>query len=155
MNKNNNGCSHECENSKGSGVFHLTKKVDTGVSFLLALRDFNAENTCSLNSIAEKYDMSFYFLQNIARDFKKAGLVGSGRGKAGGYYLMKKPKDILLKNVVEALEGPVALVKCLAVKCKNKNGCCGRGLTCMARDGFKKLNDELNSLLLSKSLKYF
>ena len=57
--------------------------------------------------------------QNIAResiavlmvDLKRAGLVASVRGPAGGYRLTRDASDISIKQIVEALEGSIEVVK--------------------------------------------
>ena len=53
------------------------------------------------------------FLLKIMPSMIKAGIVKSQRGVGGGYYLAKLPEDISLLDVVEAVEGPVRINRCL------------------------------------------
>jgi len=69
---------------------------------------------------------------------KKAGFVKSYRGSNGGYVLAKKPKDISLKDIIEALEGPIEVADCL-----KKKGCLIAS-RCPSVNIWKKLQKELN-----------
>jgi Rrf2 family protein len=51
------------------------------------------------------------FLENILLDLKHAGLVQSQRGAEGGYWLAKAPEQIVLAEVIRAVEGPIANVR--------------------------------------------
>ena len=49
---------------------------------------------------------------NVLKTLAKQGLVTSTRGAHGGYKLAREPEQITLKNVIEAIEGPVMLFQC-------------------------------------------
>lgn len=53
------------------------------------------------------------FLLKIFRLLARAGIVESYRGVSGGYALAKRPEEITLKDVVEAVEGPMRINRCL------------------------------------------
>ena len=118
----------------------FSKKVDYGLFLLITL--LKAENEIvSLRQIAEGNHISFYFLQKIALLLRRAGMIKSGRGKSGGYKLARPPQDITLKEIIEALEGPVSVVRCLP-----PSGCgfsCERENMCSAKSGLKYINDKL------------
>lgn len=63
--------------------------------------------------IANSESIPMRFLLKIMPSLIKAGIVKSQRGVGGGYYLAKDPKDISFLDVVVAIEGKVALNKCL------------------------------------------
>jgi Rrf2 family protein len=63
--------------------------------------------------IAEEENIPIRFLLKILRLLTKQGLVESHRGAGGGYALAKEPSKITLLNVVEAIEGPIAINRCL------------------------------------------
>ena len=54
--------------------------------------------------------MSANFLVQILNDLRRAGLVTSRRGQAGGYLLARAPQDVTLRQVVEAVDP--ALLQC-------------------------------------------
>ncbi|MEM2914875.1 MAG: Rrf2 family transcriptional regulator, partial [Candidatus Bathyarchaeia archaeon] len=62
---------------------------------------------------------------NIFLKLKRAGLVRAVKGPRGGFLLTKDPKQITIGEIIRAMEGPVALVKCLlSVAACKKSGCC-------------------------------
>ena len=135
-----------------SGSLNLTKKADYGL-FLLTVLAKKKLGMKSIKVIADGNNLSFSFLQKIARILQKGGLITAGRGKFGGYRLMKKPEEITLKEILETLEGPIAITPCF-MKTPN-NLCCAHKQFCAIKNGLKKINDEIKNTLLSKTLKHF
>ena len=73
-------------------------------------------------SIARRQGIPARFLEQVLYAMKKAGLVSSLRGAQGGYVLSKKPSELSLAEILEALEGPL-----LSVGGLNGLGSPGRG----------------------------
>ena len=61
--------------------------------------------------IAEAQAIPVNFLENILADLRRAGIVESRRGAAGGYLLARPPEEISLADVIRAVEGPLANVR--------------------------------------------
>ena len=61
-------------------------------------------------SIARRQGIPARFLEQVLHAMKKAGLVSSLRGAQGGYVLSKKPSDLSVAEILEALEGPFLAV---------------------------------------------
>jgi Rrf2 family transcriptional regulator, cysteine metabolism repressor len=57
-------------------------------------------------TIARRQGIPARFLEQVLHAMKKAGLVSSQRGAQGGYVLSKKPSDVSVAEILEALEGP-------------------------------------------------
>jgi len=57
-------------------------------------------------SIAKRQGIPARFLEQVLHAMKKAGLVASQRGAQGGYVLSKKPTELSVAQVLEALDGP-------------------------------------------------
>ena len=57
-------------------------------------------------SIARRQGIPARFLEQVLHAMKKAGLVSSLRGAQGGYVLTKKPSDLSVAEILEALDGP-------------------------------------------------
>jgi Rrf2 family protein len=58
-------------------------------------------------SIARRQGIPARFLEQVLHAMKKAGLVTSLRGAQGGYVLSKKPAELSVAQIIEALEGPL------------------------------------------------
>jgi Rrf2 family protein len=61
--------------------------------------------------IAQAQDIPLNFLENILRDLRRAGIVESRRGQAGGYALARSAEQISIADVIRAVEGPLANVR--------------------------------------------
>jgi Rrf2 family protein len=61
--------------------------------------------------LAQAQEIPLKFLENILLDLKHAGLVQSQRGAEGGYWLSRPPEEIVLAEVIRAVEGPIANVR--------------------------------------------
>jgi len=61
--------------------------------------------------IAQAQDIPLNFLENILRDLRRAGIVESRRGQAGGYALARPADEISIAEVIRAVEGPLANVR--------------------------------------------
>jgi Rrf2 family cysteine metabolism transcriptional repressor len=59
-----------------------------------------------LADIANKHGISDRFLVQILLDLKKAGLVDSARGAAGGYILARSPHDVTLHDILRVVDPP-------------------------------------------------
>lgn len=58
-------------------------------------------------AIARRQGIPARFLEQVLHAMKKAGLVSSQRGAQGGYVLSKKPSELSVAEILEALEGPL------------------------------------------------
>lgn len=86
----------------------LANKTIYGIKALLeiALHNGSEVNTAE---IAGAQKIPAKFLEQIMAILKRNKLVVSSRGRSGGYLLAKKPKDITLYDLVELLDGAIAL----------------------------------------------
>lgn len=73
----------------------------------------NQDRRTSASEISEKTRVTEKFCLKILRKLVSAGLVRSYKGVGGGYELNKKPEEITLKQVIETIEGPIVLSRCL------------------------------------------
>jgi Rrf2 family protein len=73
----------------------------------LALRDDGGPT--SVRDIAERTGLPQPYLEQILLALKGAGLVRSKRGVGGGYVLARPPTEILLSEIISAVDGPITL----------------------------------------------
>ncbi len=73
----------------------------------------------------------------------KGGLVESWRGVNGGYALTRNIDDITAADIIEALEGPVALTACV----DGSDADCGVESLCPMRGGWEKVNRAIRAAL--------
>jgi Rrf2 family iron-sulfur cluster assembly transcriptional regulator len=58
--------------------------------------------------ISERQAIPARYLEQIFQRLRRAGLVLSKRGPGGGYTLARAPEEISLREIIEALEGPLS-----------------------------------------------
>lgn len=105
----------------------LNRATDYALRAVLYLVKRLPEEIVPAQTIAESEEIPMRFLLSIMRSLIQAGIIKSYRGVDGGYSLAKQPQEITLLDVVEAVEGPVWLNRCLldAKYCsKNAAGYC-------------------------------
>jgi len=93
----------------------LSKKTKYGIKALTFLARCEESNPVQISEISKKENISHKFLESILLTLKKAGLLGSKKGKGGGYYLRKHPTEIKMTEVIRVLEGPIAMVPCVSL----------------------------------------
>jgi Rrf2 family protein len=101
----------------------LNQATDYALRAVLHLVNVPAQEIVPAQTIAEKEEVPIRFLLKIMRSLIEAGIVKSFRGIDGGYALAKRPEEITLLDVVQAVEGPVYLNRCLLdPRYCNRNG---------------------------------
>jgi Rrf2 family protein len=110
------------------------------------------QGTTLSKEIAEKENIPQRFLENILNELKKTGIIGSKMGKAGGYYLLKKPSEISLLDIVRHFEGTIALLYCVSEKAYKPCEFCKDEATCKIRIVFKEVRDTTFKTLQKTTL---
>lgn len=104
----------------------------------------------SLTVVAERQGISQAYLEQIAIDLRRGGLLRSKRGAHGGYHLTRPPEAITAGDVIRALEGSILPIQCVAEQrctpCALENGCTARGIWEQVRD---RLVETLDSITLA------
>ncbi len=94
----------------------------------------------SLAAVARSQGISQAYLEHIAIDLRRAGLLRSKRGAKGGYYLAQAPEHMTAGDVIRAVEGSILPVQCVADEqcspCPLEDGC-------SARDVWERVRDRL------------
>jgi Rrf2 family protein len=103
----------------------ITRKTDYAIRCVLCLAASGKE-TVMIHEIADEAKIPKSFLAKILQRLAKAGIVTSLRGVKGGFKLAKRARDISLLDVVEVMEGPVAMNLCAVDKtaCSMSSTCC-------------------------------
>ncbi len=119
----------------------LSKKTKYGLKALTYLASLESREPVQIAEIAKHENISQKFLESILLTLRRNGFLGSKKGKGGGYYLIKEPKDILMTAVMRVLEGPIAMVPCVSLNfyekcadCPDENKCSVNKLMLQVRD---------------------
>jgi Rrf2 family protein len=93
----------------------LSKKTKYGIKALTFMARSKNDLPVQVAVISKSENISHKFLESILLSLKKAGILGSKKGKGGGYYLLKDPSDIFMSDIIRLLEGPIAMVPCVSL----------------------------------------
>ena len=106
--------------------------------------------SCRLNatSLAEETGLPLPTVQKLVSKLSAAGLIESARGTGGGFRLARPPAAITVADIVEAIEGPIALTACVD---SGKHDCCIEE-TCRVKPHWNAVNGAVKGALAGISL---
>ena len=125
----------------------LSTKGRYGARAMLDLALNYGKGPILLKGIARRQEISERYLEHLIATLKLAGLVKSVRGARGGYTLAKPPSQIRLSEIIETLEGSVALVECV-----DDPKVCHRVTFCVTRDIWGRMSEAMIGVLDSTTL---
>jgi Rrf2 family cysteine metabolism transcriptional repressor len=102
-------------------------------------------------AIAERQEISADYVAQLFRHLQSAGLVEGVKGPGGGYQLARHPAHISAADVVQAVEGPVALVHC-TLPCPTEGPSCTRVDRCATHLLWKRVSETVTDVLASVTL---
>ena len=101
----------------------LTRAADYAVRVMIHLASQPDATVVSKSLLAKAAEAPESFLSKILQSLARAGLVQARRGVEGGFSLLPSGAQASLLDVVEAIDGPIALNACLASYCHRATGC--------------------------------
>ena len=127
-------------------MLRVTKLTDyaTVVMTVLAARP---GEVLSAPELAEQAGLEAPTVAKVLKPLAAAGLVAGFRGANGGYRLARAAADINLVEIVEAMEGPLAMTECSV-----HDGQCGIEASCGVRANWRRINDVVADALRGVSL---
>ena len=120
----------------------LSTRARYGLKALIDLGLHSENEAVSLQSIAERQDISTSYLEQLMAMLKKAGLVKSSRGAYGGYQLGKPADEISVGEVLRVLEGSLEAAACPGIE---NDGTCHGSDVCVAKLVWKRINDSITN----------
>jgi len=120
----------------------ISRRTDYGVRVILDLSALAEDERASTHEIADRQNIPAPFLAKIISQLSLSGLVTTFRGAGGGVKLARPASEISLLQVIEALDGPVRLNRCVI-----EPGACPRDDFCPVHHIWAKAQVDLTSLL--------
>ncbi|AZQ43550.1 RrF2 family transcriptional regulator [Nonlabens ponticola] len=119
----------------------LSRKTKYGIKALTYLARQEKENPVCIATIAESENIPHKFLESILLELRKNSILGSRKGKGGGYYLLQNADQIRMATVHRILEGPIAMLPCVSLNfyekcndCPDEDACAVNRLMLQVRD---------------------
>jgi Rrf2 family transcriptional regulator, iron-sulfur cluster assembly transcription factor len=128
-------------------MLQLTMTGEYAVRAMMHLATLPPGTTVQIADIAREWDVPEVFLRKIITVLSRGGLVASYRGKGGGVALGREADAITLLDVIECVEGPLALNACLT-----NPDICHRIPYCAVHSVWHEAQIKLREVLTSRSL---
>lgn len=123
-------------------MMELTRKGEYAIRGIVWLAQQPAGRMALLGDIAAATEAPSAFMAKIMQSFAKQGIVHSSRGAKGGFALARNADEITLREIVEAVEGPIVPNRCLTGR-----GACGRDGVCNVHPVWKRVQAQVVSIL--------
>lgn len=102
----------------------LSKKTQYALQALSYMVEKHSDDPILIAEIASQKNIPIKFLENILLLLRKAGFLGSKKGKHGGYFFAQAPEKIKLSSIFRIIEGPIALLPCVSLNFYEKCADC-------------------------------
>lgn len=124
----------------------LTMTGEYAIRAMVHLAGLEPGTIAQISDISKKWTIPEKFLRKIVARLCRAGLIKSHRGVHGGISLSRPPEKITLLEVVEEIEGPLALNRCLV-----EPDFCSRVSVCAVHDVWSETQGKLKEYLGSRT----
>lgn len=128
----------------------VRRNSDYALRSLAYMAEFPNGRKFTIRAIAKKEDVPAAFLGKIFQRLSLNKIVTSCRGPGGGFYLLKKPHQLTLKEILEVTQGRISLSDCLF-----DSKLCNRARACKINAALSNIQNRLINLLDKYTLKDF
>jgi len=125
-------------------MIRITTRGRYALRAMVDLALHSRDEPVARQDIAERQGISADYVAQLFQDLQEAALVESMRGPGGGYCLARDADAISTKDIVEAAEGPIALVYCVD---PHGDVCCRRADRCVTHGLWKELSVAMQEFL--------
>jgi Rrf2 family protein len=124
----------------------LRRNTDYALRLAVNLAGHGEGEALSTRVLAEAEDVSYQLACKLMQKLHAAGLVASDMGPKGGFRLGRAPEEISIVEVIEAIQGPLRLNRCVLA------GACPRQHNCTVRAKISELQERMDEYLRNVSL---
>ena len=130
----------------------LTNKAKYSLRAMCALAGLAAGERLQAHAIADRARVPVKFLETILVDLRRAGFIESRRGQLGGHALALPAGEIMVGDVIRAIDGPLAPVRCASLSAYEPCSDCADPSTCGLRALMRETREALSGVLDTCSL---
>ncbi len=128
-------------------MLRMSRLTDYGIVLLAHLAEAGREELHNARELAAGTELPLPAVSKILKGLARGGLLVSHRGVKGGYALARAPERISVAQVIDVLEGPIALTECSA-----HPGTCAQESSCRVRDPWQRINQAVRETLARVTL---
>ncbi len=120
----------------------LSRRTDYALRAITYLSVRQENGPCSISEISRVEKIPREFTAKVLKELCRSGFIRSHLGPKGGYRLTRSPDGLTVLEIMEALDGPVAINECL-----DEPSLCGRTPGCRMHQVFREVNDKMREIL--------
>lgn len=125
----------------------LRRNTDYALRLMVNLARRYGDGDASTRALAQAEEVSYQLACKLMQQLHAAGLVESSMGPKGGFRLCREPAEINIREIIEAIQGPLRLNRCLLSR-----DACPRGDACPVRAKMGELQSQMDEYLGSVAL---
>jgi Rrf2 family iron-sulfur cluster assembly transcriptional regulator len=129
----------------------LSSKARYAVMAMVDLGFHGHGRPVSLAEIASRQDISLSYLEQLFGKLRRAGLVESVRGPGGGYLLAHGRHEIVVAQIVDAVDEPIRVTRCKGGP-DPEPGCMKNRSKCLTHDLWDELGNHIRDFMSSVTL---
>jgi Rrf2 family protein len=130
----------------------LSKKCKYAIHALVYLAERYQQGPVHIQEIADNQHIPKKFLEAILLELRNAKVLLSKKGKGGGYYLIKRPAEVNLIDIIRLMDGAIAMLPCVSLNYYERCDECHDEKICGIRDTFIGVRDETLKILAESTL---
>jgi|TARA_B100001094_G_scaffold91611_1_gene87605 Rrf2 family iron-sulfur cluster assembly transcriptional regulator len=112
----------------------------------LAIQENDETSLSKISEVAYRQSIPAPYLEQIFNYLRKAEILTAERGPKGGFKLARSSKEIMIGEIINAVERNMDATQC------SGEGICNDGSKCLAHNFWMEFNDSVNDFLMTKSL---
>ncbi len=123
----------------------ITKKAEYAIIILTELASHPEGTVITSKKIARNRAIPSNLVVQLLSVLKEAGWTSGTRGPAGGIRLLIDPSEVNLRQVIEKIDGPIGITRCLFsdTPCQNKTHCSLRGIWAEAQQSMLTVLEQV------------
>jgi Rrf2 family iron-sulfur cluster assembly transcriptional regulator len=127
---------------------NLTTKGKYAVTAVLdlAIQERDSASYSKISEVADRQSIPPAYLEQIFSFLRKAGILTAVRGPKGGFKLSRPSAEIMIGEIIIAVEKNMDATQCAG------EGICNAGSKCIAHNFWMDFNENVNEFLMNKSL---
>lgn len=132
---------------QGTSSMQLTRAADYAIRVMIHLATRDTGSRLLLPQLAAATGVSRSFLSKVLQMLAQSGFVASWRGQAGGFELLERGRTATVREIIEAIDGPVHLNVCLV-----SGHSCSRQVWCPAHPVWARAQQAMLDVLGSATI---
>ena len=122
-------------------MLRISKLTDYG-TVILAYMAAQQGRLLAAGEVAERTGIAPPTVSKLLKKLQRSGLVASTRGSHGGYQLARPAAQVTAAQILDALDGPVAITEC-----SGQHSSCGIEASCKISHTWQRLNSAIRQAL--------